>query len=386
VIAMSSDVPQHAGEDVTPLSLNDSNLVIQSSTKLKSLATAGPEAGPSKRIRLPDALVEQGIFASSTGAKKACRRGLVLLNGGQRGRVDTLVGSEDTVHVLARIAATHFGQKRDESSAKVENGATSDQESSMDVSPTPSGFRTVPEHVLDVQLALLYEDDHIAVVVKPRGMPVQGRGLGRETVKTALMNLLSPSKAIGILNRPHHVHRIDAPTGGLLVAAKTNVALQELSRAFADREVKKRYLAVCDGRLEGKGSVDRPLQGAHAYTEYDVIQTKRRDDGTWISLVRLSPHTGRQHQLRRHMQSLGHPIVGDTRYGNRRTRVKTDGRGPPGEVESNGETEPGSDQHRAQDAQSLFLWASALTLRHPTTKQAYTFAVEPPSAFSELLR
>ena len=222
-------------------------------------------------------------FATKSAAKKACRRKLVLVDS-EVGRTAHVASAAVEISVLARVKA----------------------------GPAPgSGRRALarPEE----QLAVLFEDDHLAVVVKPAGVDVPA-------LRTLLAASLAPSQAAEHepLWRPQHVHRLDKPTRGLLVAAKTGQALRALSAAFAARQVRKRYRAVVAGELgtleAPPQSVRVPLSGQEAWTEWVAVARLRHSACGAATLVDLYPHTGRTHQLRRHMALLGHPIVGDARY------------------------------------------------------------------------
>lgn len=167
------------------------------------------------------------------------------------------------------------------------------------------------------ELEVLHEDDDLAVVVKPPGVLThKNKGEGqRHTVKTCLAYTLKPTASLqDALHRPVAAHRLDGPTGGLLVAAKTRTAAVELSRQFAEREVKKTYTAIVAGKLEGEGIVEIPLRGLEAVTRFRALRHCRSLKYEHCTLVALSPETGRTHQLRRHMLGLAHPIIGDRRY------------------------------------------------------------------------
>lgn len=203
-------------------------------------------------------------------------------------------------------------------------------------------------------LPVLYNDEYMAVVVKPQQMPVQGdfATLRRSNL---LLSLISPSNATTAasqnrnhdvikdrLSKPRPVHRLDAGTGGLLVVAKTRQADSKLSIMFAERICDKRYRAVVWGKLTLKqanntphdpfsdnyqdtvtGFCDLEISGKPARTRYKIVShislPRNIPFGTastdFMTIVDLWPETGRRHQLRRHLQALGHPIVGDTRYG-----------------------------------------------------------------------
>ena len=186
----------------------------------------------------------------------------------------------------------------------------------------------VPLIAQDIPLDIVYEDDDVIVVNKPRGMvvhPAPGHPDG--TLVNALMFHCGDSlSGIGGERRPGIVHRIDKDTSGLLIAAKNDFAHQALAAQLADRSLSRVYEAVVRGRMrEDAGTVDRPI-GRHptdrkrmavaeknsrpARTDWSVIA---RYNGYTHIVCRL--HTGRTHQIRVHMASLGHPLLGDFTYG-----------------------------------------------------------------------
>ncbi|MDD5073148.1 MAG: RluA family pseudouridine synthase [Candidatus Omnitrophica bacterium] len=180
----------------------------------------------------------------------------------------------------------------------------------------------------DIALKIIYEDDDIIVINKQPGIAVHpAPGTRSGTIVNALLN---HCRKLSDLNegRPGIVHRLDKDTSGVMVAAKNNASHAELARQFKDRAVKKNYLALAKGVIElDNGVVDLPI-GRHpsnrqkmavrydserkAVTEYKVI--KRFDDFT---LVKLDLKTGRTHQIRVHMAYIGHPVLGDEKYGSK---------------------------------------------------------------------
>jgi len=182
----------------------------------------------------------------------------------------------------------------------------------------------------DLPLEILYEDEALIVVNKAAGMVVHpGAGNLEGTLVSALLHHCKDLSGIGGVERPGIVHRLDKETSGCLVVAKTDAAHRALSLRFADREVKKTYLALT-GRTPRfrHGTIDAPIarhavhrhkmsistngRGRDAVTTYRVVATVDN-----LCLIECHPQTGRTHQIRVHLKHLGCPILGDPVYGRR---------------------------------------------------------------------
>ena len=190
--------------------------------------------------------------------------------------------------------------------------------------PDPEPLEVKPE---PIPLSIVYEDESLIVIDKPPGMvvhPAPGHSGG--TLVNALLHHCDDLAGIGGVERPGIVHRLDKDTSGLIVAAKTDASMQSLTRQFKERDIHKVYLALAKGTLESKtGTINVPIgrhkthrkkmsthtsAGRDAQTQYEVI---RQLDG--FAYLQLFPRTGRTHQLRVHLASIGHPILGDLLYG-----------------------------------------------------------------------
>ncbi len=234
---------------------------------------------------------------------------------------------------------------------------------------------TVPEPApLEVQaeaipLQIIFEDDQLIIIDKPAGMvvhPAPGHLGG--TLVNALLHHCRDLSGIGGVERPGIVHRLDKDTSGLIAVAKTASALASLQNQFQERTIKKTYLALVFGRLSGKrGTISTAIArhptdrkkmaagetGRSAETIWEVVQHLEGYD-----LVRCFPKTGRTHQIRVHLASIGHPVLGDELYAGRRKIT-----GPMPERQA--------------------LHAHRLELTHPKSQKILTFTSDWPSDLAE---
>ena len=192
--------------------------------------------------------------------------------------------------------------------------------------PEPEPAHNAPQ---DIPLDIVFEDDHLLVVDKPAGLVVHPAAGNREgtLVNALLHHCAGRLSGIGGVARPGIVHRIDKDTSGLLVVAKTNVAHEGLAKQFAAHSIDRRYLAIVNGipRL-ASGTVDAPLARSTSDRKKIAIQREGRGKRAvthWrlleplddAALVECRLETGRTHQVRVHMASLGHALLGDQTYG-----------------------------------------------------------------------
>ena len=221
------------------------------------------------------------VLASKAKAKKAIAAGELLVNG----------------------KAVNFD-------AKVFSG---DEITFRGLQPKETSKPSKPSKVFDLELEVLYEDEHVAAVFKPGGIPVNGVQL--KTLENALPKNLKPSREPDALDQPMPLHRLDAPTTGIVLIAKTNRAQVVMGQYFQQKKVEKRYKAVVVGELPSpEGEVNVPVDGKPSTSRYTVVRVTSSVQYGQLSLVDLYPVTGRTHQLRIHMAHLGCPIVGDRQY------------------------------------------------------------------------
>jgi 23S rRNA pseudouridine1911/1915/1917 synthase len=246
----------------------------------------------------------------------------------------------------------------------------------------PGVLRAVLEEVvlgegpkpMDIPLSIVYEDESIVVVNKPSGMVTHpGTGTGEDTLVHALLHHTNGNlSSIGAPDRPGIVHRLDKETTGLIVAAKTDRAHHKLVASFSARETYKCYTAlvlgtprqtagICDGPI-GRHSVVRTrmaimAMGKEAKTDWSV----EHSFGGQVALVSCVIHTGRTHQIRVHMSSMNHPLLGDTTYGYKPSRL------------------------RGIDVPRIMLHSTELHVRHPERDEEMEFVAPLPADFKAMI-
>ncbi len=200
--------------------------------------------------------------------------------------------------------------------------------------PAPVPTTPKPE---PLPLKIIHDDSDLVVVDKPAGMVVHpAAGHQHGTLVNALLHHVSGLSGIGGEQRPGIVHRLDRGTSGLMVVAKHDTAHAELSRQFADREVDKEYFALVWGLLNTGRRIDAPLGRDPTNRQKMSTRARRarsavtRVTGTerlrGLTLARVAIATGRTHQIRVHLNSIGHPVVGDSVYGGTRRHLAADHR------------------------------------------------------------
>ena len=233
--------------------------------------------------------------------------------------------------------------------------------------PEPVELNVCPEKM---NLDILYEDEDVLVVNKDKGVvvhPAPGNYTG--TLVNGILYHCTDLSGINGVIRPGIVHRIDKDTSGVLVIAKNDEAHNGLAEQFKEHSIKREYYALVEGKFSNpKGTIDKPISrdkkerikmainsdGKRAVTHYEVLE--QYDKG--VSLVKCTLETGRTHQIRVHMASIGHPLVGDLVYGYKSQKFNIEGQ---------------------------VLHAKVLGFIHPRTKRYIEFTSELPEYFKDLL-
>ena len=234
--------------------------------------------------------------------------------------------------------------------------------------PEPPGL---PAPDPSIEVVVRHEDDDVIVIAKPAGLVVHpGAGHPEGTLVNGLLARFPEIASVGDPARPGIVHRLDRDTSGLLVVARTAAAYDGLVAMMAAHDVERRYAALVWGVPDAaRGVIDAPIGrsvrrptrmsvregGRVARTGYEVVQTFREPD---VSLLECRLETGRTHQIRVHLQAIGHPVVGDAAYGGSRATLVLD---------------------------RPFLHAGGLAFTHPVTGEPVAVEEELPPELVEVL-
>lgn len=216
------------------------------------------------------------------------------------------------------------------------------------------GIRRKPQPYW-LKIEIVHEDDHLVVVHKPAGLPVNGNRF--KTLENCLVDQTQPSTKPDALEWALPVHRLDSPTSGLVIFAKTQAARRAFDEMLQRRQITKTYHAVVQGKPNSQ-EIQLDIEKKKAHSSLEVIKSVPSLQNEWISLVKLEPKTGRTHQLRFHCASIGHPIVGDKTYGLEGNILKHKG---------------------------LFLCATGLSFIHPISNQQLNLKLDIPEKFNSYL-
>lgn len=234
----------------------------------------------------------------------------------------------------------------------------------------PKELEILPENI---PIDIVYEDEDIIIINKSKDMvvhPAPGHE-GGTLVNALLYHCKNRLSTINGTIRPGIVHRIDRNTTGLLVICKNDKSHKDLAKQLKEHTITRKYHAICYGVIKENGTVDAPIgrhetdrkkmainykHGRNAVTHYKVLQTL----GNQYSYIECTLETGRTHQIRVHMASIGHPLLGDDVYGPKNPKIK--------------------------DLEGQTLHAKVLGFQHPTTKKYIEFDSELPAYFKALLK
>lgn len=316
------------------------------------------------------------VVADDDAGKRLDQFLVSRLEGVSRARIQELIAAEKVL----------VDQSRAKASLKLRGG---ERVSVLGHAERPT-LRAIAE---DIPLDIRYEDDDLAIINKPAGMMVHA-GAGptesdhnRGTLVNALLHHFASLSGVGGELRPGIVHRLDKETSGLIVVAKKDEAHRKLAAQFAAREVKKKYIALVHGAVKrDQGTIAQSISrdrvhrtrmttrhpgGREAITHYHVTRRLETAFGKF-TLLEVKIDTGRTHQIRVHMKSLGHPVVGDRLYGAPRITPQSPAK----------HYKP-ADAPRELSLNRNFLHAAELELHHPRSAEKISLKSELPP---ELLR
>lgn len=216
-----------------------------------------------------------------------------------------------------------------------------------------------PNHIPKVynfNLIILFEDEHLAAIYKPAGIIVSGNTF--KTIANALPFNLKKSVEPDALFTPTPVHRLDNQTSGILLIAKTKTAQIELGKQFSNKTIQKKYNAIVIGKTTENQTITTPVNNKPSETVFETLEVFKSLKYKELSLLKVTPKTGRTHQIRIHLASINHPILGDKLYGNPETIHKGKG---------------------------LFLSATELQFLHPKTFETINLKIEIPQKFTSII-
>lgn len=213
-----------------------------------------------------------------------------------------------------------------------------------------------PNKLFTLKINIHYEDDWMAIVEKPAGFPTSGNYY--KTLHNCLAFNLKKSSQKDALTSPLPIHRLDSATGGLVIVAKTYDARIKLGKSLENKQITKHYKAIIQGYLNASGILNTPIGDKKALSTFKSISSIPCKKNGALTLMELSPITGRTHQLRIHLARAGHPIYGDKLHGDINNTKKNKG---------------------------LFLFAYRLVLKHPIHDTLVDLAIDLPPKFARYI-
>ena len=205
-------------------------------------------------------------------------------------------------------------------------------------------------------LKVLFEDDYLTIIHKPAGILVSGNSF--KTIVNALPQNLKTS-TLSDATIPQPVHRLDYATTGLLLVGKTSSSIRNLNKLFENKEVNKVYFAIAIGEMDQKGAINSNIDSKKSHSNYLLIDSVLSERFGKLNLVQLIPETRRRHQLRKHLSSIGNPILGDKDYGVENLILKGKG---------------------------LYLHAYSLEFVHPFTNELIHLKDKLPQRFNKIFK
>lgn len=211
--------------------------------------------------------------------------------------------------------------------------------------------------IFELKLTVLYEDNFMAAIHKPAGFSVSGNAY--KTIYNSLPFNLKKSSEPDALPCPTPVHRLDNQTSGILLIAKTKTAQIELGNQFKNHTIQKKYVAVVIGKVLSNGAIKIPIEDKIAETDFEVVNIVSSLKYQHLSFLNVFPKTGRTHQIRIHLASIGHPIFGDKLY---------------------------LEEKMLHKGKGLFLCALEISFLHPKTSEEIKLKIAVPHKFESLLQ
>ena len=213
---------------------------------------------------------------------------------------------------------------------------------------------TVQKKQFNQNLDVIFQDDYLAIIRKPAGILVSGNVF--KTVTNALVQNLEKS-TLPNATKPQPVHRLDFATTGVLLIGKTTQSITALNNLFKNKGVQKNYYAITIGKMAKSGVIDTLVEHKKAVSNYTVLSSVNSKRFGILNLVDLSPKTGRKHQLRKHLFSIGNPILGDKDY---------------------------FLEDLILNGKGMYLHAYALEFNHPFTHEAISIKDQLPERFKKI--